>query len=281
MAALDEGISNRAQKGNSYPSMAWRKTVLFWLLFAWLWWFAHALGYVIHEYAHTFTAWAVGFKENPLALNYGHLTPQNIAFLLDIDENVEYARIFAAGKGYLASMIAAAGVLLGNGVFYFVARGLYSSAKRRHQRVLGLFAFLYCLMNVGNFLGYVPVRTFATHADMATLEKGLHASPWWVVAVLGIPFAIAIWHFFSTLLPDARGFLFPDQRIQRAALLVLSSFTVFVFPFGAVGFRGYGETSRWISIFSSCVLFPMVVMFCWPREAEHGVRRQLKQRPER
>jgi len=260
-------------------AMAWRKTVLFWLLFAWLWWFAHALGYLIHEYAHTFTAWALGFKENPLALYYGHLTPRNVAFLLDIDENVEYGPIFAAGKGYLAALIAVAGVLLGNGVFYFVARGLYSFAKQRQRQVLGLFAFLFCLMNVGNFWCYVPVRTFATHSDMATLEKGIHASPWWIVVVLGIPFAIAIWHFFSTLLPDACGFLFPGQRIQGAVLLALSSFTVFVFPFGGAGLLGYGETSRWISIFSSCALFPLVVILCWPRKTEDGTSGLLKSSP--
>jgi hypothetical protein len=161
-----------------------RKTALFWLLFVSLWWLAHALGYLTHEYAHSFTAWALGFKANPLALNYGHLTPQNVAFLLGIDENVEYGPIFAAGKGYLASLIAVSGVLFGNGVFYFVARGLYSFAKQQHRQVLGLFAFLFCLMNVGNFLCYVPVRTFTTHSDMATLEKGLHASPWWIVTLL-------------------------------------------------------------------------------------------------
>jgi hypothetical protein len=215
-----------------------------------------------------------------LALNYGPLTPQNVAFLLGIDENVDYDPIFAAGKGYLASLIAVAGVLFGNGVFYFVARGLYSFAKQRHRQVLGLFAFLFCLMNVGNFLCYVPVRTFTTHSDMATLEKGLHASPWWVAAVLGIPFAIAIWHFFSTLLPDAYGFLFPGKRIQRVVILALSSFTVFVFPFGAAGLHGYGEASRWISIFSSCALFPAVVILCWPRKTEYGTSRKLNQSPE-
>jgi hypothetical protein len=250
-------------------AMSQRKTVLFWLLVVPLWWFAHALGYLIHEYAHSFMAWALGFKANPLALNYGHLTPMNVAFLLGIDENVDYGPIFAAGKGYLASLIAVAGLLFGNGVFYFVARGLYSCAARRHRQVLGLFAFLCCLMNVGNFFCYVPVRTFTTHGDMATLEKGLHASPWWIIVVLGIPFGVVIWHFFSTLLPDACGFLLPGQRIQQVALLVLSSFTVFVFPYGAAGLRGYGAVSHWISIFSWCVLFPVVVL-CWPRKTEHG-----------
>jgi len=250
--------------------MAQRKALLFWLLFASLWWFAHALGYLIHEYAHSFAAWAVGYKANPLALNYGHLTAQNVAFLLGIDENVEYDPMFAAGKGYLASLVAVAGVLFGNGVFYFAGRGICSFARRRRSETLGLFAFLCCLMNVGNFFCYVPVRTFTWHADMATVERGLHASPWWIATVLGIPFAIAIWHFFSRLLPDACAFVLPGERIQQSALLALSSFTLFVFPFGASGLKGYGPVSHWISVVSSCVLFPVVVILCWPRRIEHA-----------
>ncbi len=121
-----------------------------------------------------------------MALNYGHLTPGNVAFLRDIDENVEYDSMFAAGKGHLAALVAVAGVLFGNGLLYFAARRLYSHAKRRHNDVLVLFALMLCMMNVGNFLCYVPVRTFTKHADIATLEKGLHASPWWIVTVLGI-----------------------------------------------------------------------------------------------
>ena len=246
-----------------------RRGVLFWLLLVPVsWWLAHALGYLVHEYAHSFSAWAVGYKANPLALHYGHLSPGNVAFLLDIDENVDYDPMFAAGKGYLASLVSAAGVLFGNGLLYLAARGLYSVAKRRRRDALLLFALILCLMNVGNFWCYVPVRTFAAHADMATAEKGLHASPWWIVVVLGIPFAIAIWHYFAKLLPDACGFLFGNARgrMAQTALLTVSLFTVFVFPFGAAGMRGYGATSHWISALSVCLLFPAVTTLCWPRK---------------
>jgi hypothetical protein len=232
-------------------------------------------GNLVHECAHSFSAWALGWKANPLALDYGHLTLPNVLFLLGVDENVDYDPIFAAGKGYQASLIAAAGLLFGNGIFYFAARGLYSFAKQRHRQVLGLFAFLFYMMNVGNFLCYVPVRTFTTHADMATLEKGLHVSPWSVALVLGIPFGIAIWHFFSILLPDAREVFFPGVWVPQAALVVLSSFTVFVFPYGAAGLHGYGEVSHWISI-SSCGLFWVVVFLCLPHRTGQPKRGQLK-----
>lgn len=236
-----------------------------WLLFALLLWFAHAAGYLVHEYAHSFTAWAVGYKANPLALNYGHLSVENLVFLSDIDENVDYDPIFAAGRGYLASLIAVAGVLFGNGFCYFASRKLYSVAEERKRNTLSLFCFLLCLMNVGNFLSYVPVRTFTTHADMFTVEKGLSISAWWIAIVLGLPFSIAIWHFFSRLLPDARSHLFPHRPVSQIVLTILSCYAVFAF-FGMAGLHRYGAVSHWMSTLSLYVLFPAALILCWPRQ---------------
>jgi hypothetical protein len=247
--------------------MMQRKRAQFWLSFVLLLWLAHAVGYLVHEYAHTFTAWVLGYKTNPLALDYGHLSLRNLLILSDIDENVDYRSLLAAGRGRLASLIAVSGVLLGSGTFYIVSRVLYSFAKLRNRPILGLFALMLCLMNVGNFLDYVPIRTFTTHADMANIEMGLHISPWWIVAVLGLPFAVAIGHLFMKLLSDARGFLFPSRTLAQVVLVALSSFTVFAF-FGSAGMQGYGQTSHRLSVLSVCVLVPVVLILCWPRKTK-------------
>ncbi len=251
------------------PQGTQRNAAQFWLLFVILVWLAHALGYLVHEYAHTVTAWVLGCKANPLALTYGHLTAKNLLFLSDIDENVDYDQILAAGRAPITSLIAVAGVLFGNVLFYFISRRLFSFAKARNLQILGLFAFLLCLMNVGNFLDYVPVRTFTSHSDMARVEEGLRISPWWIVTILGTPFAVAIWHFFARLLPDARTFLFHQRKVSQVILVVLSSFTMFVY-FGSAGMHGYGETSHWISVASLCVLFPVVIILCWPHKTERN-----------
>ena len=225
------------------------------------------MGYLVHEYAHSFTAWAVEYKANPLALNYGHLNVGNLIFLSDIDENVDYDPIFAVRKGYLASLIAVAGVLFGNGFCYIASRKLYSIAKERKRNTLALFCFLLILMNAGNFLSYVPVRTFTTHADMFTVEKGLSISGWWVAIVLGLPFSIAIWHFFAKLLPDARRYLFPQRMIPQIVLTILSCYAMFDF-FGLAGMNRYGAVSHWLSVVSLFVLFPVSLILCWPRRQQ-------------
>ncbi len=195
------------------------RTALVWILAIFQLWLAHAIGFMIHEYAHSFTAWLLHYKANPLALNYGGINLDNILFQEDIDENVDYAPIFAAGRGPLASLIAVAGVLIGNGISYIVSRLLYTKAKQKQMRAWARFFFWLCVMSVGNFLSYVPIRTFTNHADMATTAKGLNVSPWVIALVLGIPFAVASWHFLARILPDAEVFLFPDEPALQAILV--------------------------------------------------------------
>lgn len=47
-----------------------------------------------HEYAHSFMAWLLGYKSNPLAITYGGTSWQNLLGLIHIDENVNYPMIF-------------------------------------------------------------------------------------------------------------------------------------------------------------------------------------------
>jgi hypothetical protein len=243
-----------------------QKNVLRTLSFLFLLWLAHALGYLIHEYAHAFAAWGLGWKSNPLALNYGGWNLNNILFQSDIDENVDYDPVFAAGHGAQAAFIAVAGVLVGNGLGYLLSRYGYTRSKIKGQWGMTLFMFLFCMMNAGNFISYVPTRTFATHADMATAVRGLHISPWWIALVLGIPFCTAVVHFFARMLPDAERFLFPGSQAGRIFLVILCAYMFFNF-YGGAGMVRYGDAAHWISVISEYVLFPVAIILCWPRKA--------------
>jgi len=252
--------SSSANVQNRYAKWAAFVLALFFQL-----WLAHALGYLVHEYAHSFTAWGLGYKANPLALDYGPLTWSNVLTLGDVDENVEYGPIFAARRGALAALIAVAGVLFGNGIGYLVSRRMYKAAKTQGRSWLALFLFLFCMMNTGNLISYVPARTFATHADMATVERGLNLSPCWIAIGMGVPFCIAVWHFVARLLPEAMQFFFADSKAGQILLLVLTAFMIFDF-FGGSGLSRYGELSHWISAISVYGLMPLTVIAGWPRK---------------
>ena len=75
------------------------ETLSFWLVFLLALWLAHSLGYLVHEYAHAFTAWTLGYKASPVALDYGHFTFKNVLLLSDVDENVDTVRFSRRVKG--------------------------------------------------------------------------------------------------------------------------------------------------------------------------------------
>jgi hypothetical protein len=238
-----------------------RRSALLWLLAIAQLWLAHAIGYMVHEYAHSVCAWLLHAKANPLALDYGGLSVENLLFLSDVDENVDYGPLFAAGRDHAAALIAVAGVLIGNGLSYVASLLLYKRSVEKQQRGWAIFFFWLGVMSVGNFLSYVPLRTFATHADMSTVVRGLHCSPWLIALGLGIPFAVAIWHFLAKVLPAARTFLFGREPVLQGVLVLMTTYFVFVF-FGSSGYKNYGSAGHWMSACCQFGLFPLAFVLC-------------------
>ena len=229
-------------------------------------WTAHAIAFFAHEYGHSFTAWALGWKSNPLLLNFGDLSWPNLAAMLKIDERVDYAPIFASGHGAQASLIAAAGVLA-NALLYPVAViAFYKTCARRP--ILAQLFFWLALMCVGNFIDYVPTRTFSPAGDMHTLEQGLGVGPIVVLFALGLPFLAGGAHFFVRLLPKARRTLPPE--VGEAWLVGVSTFLIFVF-FPAAGFEdSAGPVARLIAMACIVVAFPLATVLNWPRRPKSG-----------
>src|ERR1700712_4010926 len=97
-----------------------RANIKFALLTTFLVLLTHAVAFLLHEYSHSFLAWALGFKANPLALEYGRPTLRNIILLGDVEENVDYKQIVAGGNGIWGGIIALAGAGVGNGLLYFL-----------------------------------------------------------------------------------------------------------------------------------------------------------------
>jgi hypothetical protein len=238
--------------GRSWPTFAVVVALQIWL--------ADAIVFFAHEYAHSTTAWLMGWKANPLALTYGHLTISNLLLQFEIDENVNYAPIFDAGHGWQAGIIAAAGVVIGNGVVtYFLSRWAYALAERRGSRLWAIFFYWALVASVGNFICYVPVRTFSYREDMHTVASGFACSPWWILIVLGIPFCIALVQFFGRLEPLAVRWLLPESAARRNTMVFLTAFAIFGF-YGAAGWSTSGVVSHWISVFSVCVLVPVMTL---------------------
>ena len=223
-------------------------------------WAAHACVFFAHEYAHSFTAWLLGWKSNPLALHYPGSTLVVFLIQLGINQNVDEGPIFASGHGVQAAIIAAAGALLGNGLItYTLSRWGYAKATQIGSRGWGMFAYWVTVASVGNFFDYVPVRTFTIEGDMGSIQRGLDWSPWTILVVLGIPTLLALIYFFARIEPVTLAWLFPESATKRWTIAVLTAFVLFGF-YGAAGLLEGGPISRRLSVVSVSVCFPFMAV---------------------
>ena len=223
---------------------------------------AHAVAYLCHEFSHSVTAWALGYMANPLALDYGHLTPANVVLLSDVGDNVRYGPIMQSGHGTAAALIALAGPYVGNGLLYAcICRRARRLAARR--RVEAPFLFWLLLMCAGNLWSYVPIRAIATHADIAIAANGLGIGVWALFPVLMVPSLLVAGHFFASICP----LLIPAiaaRRAARMAMIVTLTTTWFFTFFGGVGLSGsYGAVSQAFSVVSATLLMPTATLWLW------------------
>lgn len=230
-------------------------------------WAAHAFVFFAHEYAHSFTAWVLGWKANPFALNYAHPTLAVFLIQLGIDQNVNELPIFASGNGAQAAMISAAGALIGNGLItYSLSRWGYAMARRQDSRGLSMFWYWVCVASIGNFIDYVPIRTFTDrtdlYQDMFAVERGFGWSPWTLLVVFGVPTSIALVYFLLRIEPLTLRWLFPESAAKRAVVAVLTAFSLFGF-YGAAGWSDGGAISHLMSVISVCVVAPLMMLVGW------------------
>jgi hypothetical protein len=226
-------------------------------------WAAHAVVFFLHEYAHSFVAWAMGWKANPFALNYAQPTLKVFLLQMGINQNVAESPIFTSGHGLAAAIIAGAGMVIGNGLFsYPLSRLGYSVARKHDRRSWALFFYWCTVASVGNFIDYVPVRTFTLEGDMGSMQRGLGWSPWTVILVLGVPIAAVMAYFFLKIEPASLTWLFPNSVTQRTIAVLATGFGLFGF-YGAAGLLEGGAISHRISAFSVCVFLPLVTVTSW------------------
>ena len=224
----------------------------------------HAIAYLTHEFAHSFSAWALGFMANPFVLDYGKPTPANLVLLFDVADNVAYEPILQGGHGHAAAAIALAGPFVGNGLLYI---GLYLATRRMRARgtLAVSMTFWLLAMCAGNIWSYVPIRAITSHADIALAAQGLHVGVLALFPVLLVPSLLLAGHFFIKVCPR----LIPVMAqgvTARAAVVIALTTTWFFFLYGGAGlFGNYGPVSQAFSLASMLLLMPCAVLWLWHR----------------
>lgn len=255
------------------PRTAWPWPVLLPLILL-QWWLAHAIVFFPHEYGHAFVAWLLGWKASPFDLHIPPLSAKLLLIQLGIDQNVNEAPIFAAGRGIDVGLIAIAGMVLGNLLITLpLSRWAWRKATQHGARGWAMLAYWCTLASIGNLIDYVPVRTFTLESDMGSVQKGFGWSPWMIMLVLGVPTLILLVHFLRRTAPATLNWLFPESRAQRVTVAALSMLALFGF-YGAVGFLDGGEVPRQFSMVSAFVFIPLMTVLeiarVWRKGESHA-----------
>lgn len=228
---------------------------------------SHYLAVFPHEYAHSFTAWLLGYKANPLALNYGGTSLSNILLLMNMDQNVNNNMIYALGHPTHVAFIASTGMAMNLLMFALSLRLLKKKVVQAHP-YLFYFLFFFNLMNLGNIYDYIPIRTFATQGnmlDVLDIQQGLNLSPWWIYSTAGYVVAFLIWQFFTKTLISAYITLNLSSTTSRASLMIVCVCILFGY-FGLPGLFKSDDISYFLSA-TSLLAIPGIIVALWPTRA--------------
>jgi hypothetical protein len=229
------------------------KNIKFALLTTFLVLFTHAVAYLTHEYSHSFLAWILGFKTNPLALNYGSPTWRNIILLGDIDENVNYQQIIASGNNIWGGVIALAGAGVGNGLLYFLCYWLCKWRLIRSSRGAVMLLFWLSLMGAANLLSYAPLRVITDHGDMAIAASCFGVSTWLLLPFVTAGTFYLMYHFFFKMFPQNYWQVVNGSGLNLVFVIAMTSYWYFGF-FGSDG-------TTFLPIFSKYFFIPFSAMF--------------------
>lgn len=225
---------------------------------------AHYLVVFIHEYAHAFTAWILGYKHSAFDLNYGGTSWGNLLLLSNIDQKVNNQLIYAAGHPGHVALIALAGPVLIICLF-FLSFWLIQNKTTKKNPYLLYFLFFVNLWCLGGTYAYVPIRTFTTHGEMVDvldIEQALSISPWWIYFFIGYLVLFMMWQFFSKTLISIYKYVGLSTTLARASLMIICVLILFGYC-GLAGFVNHGAISHFISA-TSVLAIPGIVTVLWP-----------------
>jgi hypothetical protein len=222
---------------------------------------AHAIAFLLHEYAHSTLAWALGFKSNPFALDYGRPTLKNFILLDDVEENVKYTQILASGNGFWGGVIALAGAGIGNLLLYIACYCLLSLPSVRSSRGATVFFYWLSLMGAANLLSYAPLRVITNHGDMAIAAHCWGISTWVLSPFVTAGTLLIMYHFFFHLFPKVYHQIVGTSGNNLILMIATTSYWYFGF-FGSDG-------STILPIFSIYFFVPFSTMYLAAKYLNH------------
>ncbi len=181
---------------------------------------------VVHEFTHSTMAWTLGDMKTPLGIVWG-----NPLTMTGWDEGVEYEHLFAQGRSIQAAIIGFCPLVMHSivvtiGILLLRGQWLY-------QKRWGFNAVYWLVVgNLMELIAYFWMRSFSGHGDVGLFCRGTGVSPWWAFIIGSTLLAWVILLFYRTVLPRLQALFAPDNPPTQWAILILTSFILFLWGSG-------------------------------------------------
>lgn len=215
----------------------------------------HAMIY-LHEWVHGLVAWLAGYKSSPFDIHYG----ARWFTLWDINESIDYKKIYSDGKAYVVAWIAIAPTLL-QMILFPIGLKVLSLPKIRKNWWLFAFFYFFTLCLLGETYAYIPIRTFGSVEDMFNFLHATGLSPW-TIAIPGVLYLIwGMYQILAKQVPQA----YLSLKITTPAgrfTFKLATLAIFFFYFGAAGLLKPDQISRLLSNISWGIFLLSMIILC-------------------
>lgn len=230
---------------------------------------AYYVSILLHEWGHGTVAWLCGAKSSPFNIQYGGW------FLMNADENVNYASLIDSGRGVAAALIGIAGATV-SFIFVVISFILLNCKHFRHHSIKFTFAYWFLIINMVPMVQYLSISVFSSEGDTGRFVHGLNISPWWlfVPGTLFIIFAIGrilkIEIIKAYTIIPIKSVL--GQTIFLLATLGLMFLFIYSHGYNPLTDKGISTLSRIFAVIS-IVFVPMLFVICNP--LRHWVRKAV------
>ena len=219
------GVSRLIRQEIAVPARLSRSTVVSALLMISGYFALQALMIVLHEFAHSTTAWALGYTPTPLTVVWG-----NIVTMQGWDEGVPYDALFS-GRGHVAEAAIGGAPLLMH-MLFVVAFTIWLRRAAMTSRPAAFFAgYWFLVLNLAELVAYLWMRPFIATGDTGRFNQGMNLPPWVLFAGGSVFLAGALSIFHARIMPKV-GAAVSGRGLASAAIIVATGFVLFLLASG-------------------------------------------------
>jgi hypothetical protein len=180
---------------------------------------------VAHEFAHSTTAWLLGYSSTPFTVVWG-----NPITILGWDEGVPYDQLFASGGRPAEAAIGGMPLLMHTIFISLTLIGLQRGSITRHK--LAFYAlYWFLVINLTEMVAYIWMRPFIATGDTGRFTQGFSISPWYLFVAGSV---LLLWAFSLILVKimPRLDTIAGGSRAKHSIVVWLTAFITFLWGSG-------------------------------------------------